>query len=148
MHWSVHIAQRQMPTQIHIGLWVNFSLSASVFVSVLYRVVWTHYKCSRQQVQFFLEDISTFVGPLIPCFGLLVTSPLGFKARVGSLIRTWWRHTCYMFPKIHLWCDTCWCSMASYINNHATTASQCETSQTLYRRLGINKFDLSSFQNY
>ena len=22
-------------------------------------------------------------------------SPLGFKARVGSLIRPWWRHTCY-----------------------------------------------------
>ena len=28
-----------------------------------------------------------------PCFGLLVTSPLGFKARVGSLIRTWRRGT-------------------------------------------------------
>ena len=35
-------------------------------------------------------------------------SPLGFKARVGSLIYTWWRHTWYMFPEIHLWCDTCW----------------------------------------
>ena len=27
----------------------------------------------------------SFVGPLIPCFGLLVTSALGFKARVDSL---------------------------------------------------------------
>ena len=43
-----------------------------------------------------------------PCFGLLVTSPLGFKARVGSLIHTWWGHMCYMFPEIHLWCYTCW----------------------------------------
>ena len=25
-----------------------------------------------------------------------------------SLICTWWRHMCYTFPKIHLWCDTCW----------------------------------------
>ena len=30
-----------------------------------------------------------------PCFGLLVTSPLGFKARVGNLIYAWQRHTCY-----------------------------------------------------
>ena len=35
-------------------------------------------------------------------------STLGFKARVGSLIHTWWRCMCYMFPEIHLWCDTCW----------------------------------------
>ena len=28
------------------------------------------------------------------CFGLLVTSPLGFKPRVGSLIRTWWGRMC------------------------------------------------------
>ena len=34
-------------------------------------------------------------------------SPLGFKARVGSLIQAWWRCTCYTFPEIHLWCDTC-----------------------------------------
>ena len=34
-------------------------------------------------------------------------SPLGFKVTVGSLIHTWWRHTCYTFSKIHRWCDTC-----------------------------------------
>ena len=37
---------------------------------------------------FFLNFWRThvrFVGPLIPCFGLLVTSALGFKARVDSL---------------------------------------------------------------
>ena len=35
-------------------------------------------------------------------FGLL-----GFKARVGSLIRIWQRCMCNMFPEIHLWCNTC-----------------------------------------
>ena len=40
--------------------------------------------------------------------GLLVMSLLGFRARGGSLIHAWHRHTCYTFPKIHLWCDTCW----------------------------------------
>ena len=42
------------------------------------------------------------------CFGLLVMSPLGFNTRLGSLICTWWRHTCYMFPEIYLWHNTCW----------------------------------------
>ena len=46
-----------------------------------------------------------FVGPLIPLFSIM--SSLGFKTRVGSFICTWWRHTCYMFLEIHLWCDTC-----------------------------------------
>ena len=40
-------------------------------------------------VKKILEDISPFCGVTdTPCFGILVTSPLGFKARVGSLIRT------------------------------------------------------------
>ena len=34
-----------------------------------------------------------FWGPWYPCFGLLVTCPLGFKAEVGSVIRTWRRRT-------------------------------------------------------
>ena len=47
-------------------------------------------------------------GHWYPCFELLVTSPLCFKARVSSLICIWLRHTCYMLPVIHLWFDTCW----------------------------------------
>ena len=41
------------------------------------------------EILFYLDktQLVLFVEPLIPCFGLLVTSPLGFKARVGSLIR-------------------------------------------------------------
>ena len=37
-----------------------------------------------------------------PYSGLLVMSPLGFKARVGSLIHTWQRYMCYMFPLVPL----------------------------------------------
>ena len=39
------------------------------------------------------------MGPLIPLFGLLVTSPLGFKVRVGSLIHAWKRCACYTIPE-------------------------------------------------
>ena len=35
-------------------------------------------------------------------------SSLGFKIRLGNLTRNWQRHTCNMFPKIHLWGYTCW----------------------------------------
>ena len=34
----------------------------------------------------FLEDMSPFCGATDTCFGLLVMSPLGFKARVGSAL--------------------------------------------------------------
>ena len=44
--------------------------------------------------------------PLYPCFGFLVMSPVGFKARVGSALFTLSGGICYMFPKIHLWCYT------------------------------------------
>ena len=35
--------------------------------------------------------------PNLDFFGLLVTSPLGFKATVGSLICAWQRCMCYTF---------------------------------------------------
>ena len=52
--------------------------------------------------------MSSFLwGHWYPCFGLLVTSPLGFKARVDP------SHACFVtcvqwIPEIHLWCNTCW----------------------------------------
>ena len=58
--------------------------------------------------KFFGGHESFLWGHWYPYFGLLVTFSLGFKARVGSLIRAWQRHTCYTFPEIHLWCNTCW----------------------------------------
>ena len=37
-----------------------------------------------------MEDISPFCGAIdTPVLNYLVTSPLGFKARVGSLIHAW-----------------------------------------------------------
>ena len=85
-----------------------------------------------------------------PCFGLLVTSPLGFKARVGSLIQAVRRHTYNMFPEIHLWCDTCQplggqhgsqAISSTYLRGIggnqnqelSCRRSQCEIRQTLYR---------------
>ena len=35
------------------------------------------------------------------CFGLLVTSTLGFKAWLASIL------CCLYNPQIHLWCNTC-----------------------------------------
>ena len=55
----------------------------------------------------FGEDVSPFCGTTKTFFGFLVTLPLGFKARVCSLIHALWRHMCYTFPEIHLWCNTC-----------------------------------------
>ena len=57
-------------------------------------------------LKFFVGHMSIFWDQWYPCFGLLVTSPLDFKARVGSLIRTWQRHAWYMFPEICFWCNT------------------------------------------
>ena len=46
-------------------------------------------------------------GHWYPCFGLMVTSSLDFKARVGRIICTWWSCMWCIFPEIHLWCHTC-----------------------------------------
>ena len=42
-------------------------------------------------------------GHWYPCFGFLVTSPLGFKARVGSALFALQRQMYCTFPEIHLW---------------------------------------------
>ena len=75
---------------------LNFSIIKSVVCLFFFfkkKICWTHVH---------------FWGHWYPCFELLVMSPLGFKARVGSLIQAWWRRTSYTFPEIYLWCDTCW----------------------------------------
>ena len=54
-----------------------------------------HFSQKNQQ----FEGLKSFLWDhWYPCFGLMVTSPLGFKARVGSLIGAWRRRTCYTFP--------------------------------------------------
>ena len=54
----------------------------------------------------FLKDTSPFLsGHCYPCFGLLVTSALGFKARVDPLFACFL--TCMQWmPQIHLWSNT------------------------------------------
>ena len=42
-----------------------------------------------------LEDLSPFLWPLIGLLALLVTCPMGFKARVGNLVCACQRRTCY-----------------------------------------------------
>ena len=61
----------------------------------------------RIGVCFFLKKSSTqvlFLGPLIPYFGLLVMSVLGFKDRI-CLLRCLLSET---DSQIHFWWDTCW----------------------------------------
>ena len=90
----------------------------------------------------------------VPCFGLLVMSSLGFKAKLDCFICTWWRCMCYMslrftscvisvellvasmvaelFSSMYCSCKQALVGLESSIN-HADVASQCETRQTLYR---------------
>ena len=46
----------------------------------------TLYLCIKFFFLKFLVDTCPFWGHWYPCFGFLVTSPLGFKARVGSAL--------------------------------------------------------------
>ena len=57
---------------------------------------------------FFLSTYShvLFWGHWYPCFGFLVTSALGVKARVGCLF-TPSRQMQRIYPEIHLWCTCC-----------------------------------------
>ena len=49
---------------------------------------------------------SFLLGHWYPCSGLLVMSPLGFKARLESLASML---ACVQWiPQIHFWCNTCW----------------------------------------
>ena len=58
-------------------------------------------------IKFFGGHESFWWGHWYPYFGLLETSPLGFKARMDPSL------ACFVacmqwFPEIHLWCDTRW----------------------------------------
>ena len=64
-----------------------------------------HFMVSSTRVIFFFGHMSFFGGHWYPCFGFLVTSPLGFKARVGSALFA--EVNVMYIPEIHLWCYTC-----------------------------------------
>ena len=55
----------------------------------------------------FWRTIVLLWGHWHPCFGFLVTSSLGFKARVGSALFALSGGVHYMLPDIHFWCYTC-----------------------------------------
>ena len=79
---------------ISLSSWVsNLSNTKSQYCKLFFKIFW------RTGVR--------YMGQWYPFFGLLVMSPLGFKATVGSLICTWQWCTCYTLSEIHLWCDTC-----------------------------------------
>ena len=103
---------------------------------------------SRDFLKINLEDVSPFLGSVIPLFGLIAM----FIARVNSHIHNWQRWMFYTFPEFHLQSDTSWplCSQGGsqailymYLWSctggfeiaiyHAAAASKCETRQTLYR---------------
>ena len=80
-------------------------------------------------------------GQRYPCFGLLVTSTLGYKAKMGNLICSWWRYTRYPFPEIHLCCNTCW----PFGGQHGSRAFLFHVSVS--RRSVRQTFSFSKFQS-
>ena len=51
--------------------------------------------------------MSPFMGPLIPLFWTSGDISSGFQSQSGQPYSSLQRLTCYTFPEIHLWCDTC-----------------------------------------
>ena len=56
-------------------------------------------------LKFFGEHKSFLWGHWYPCFGLLMTFPLGFQP-YSHLAEAYLLHISW--DEIHLWCDTCW----------------------------------------
>ena len=83
---------------VKIG-WLLFDLVVCGLLEFLFK-----FKYFSNQIKSVV--ICFLCGHCYACFGFLVTFPLGFKARVGSLICTWQSHTCYIFPDIHPWFNT------------------------------------------
>ena len=74
-------------------------------------------------------------GRLMPLFRTSGDVSSGFQSQSGfCLIRTLWRHW-YMFPEIHLWCDT----SASVYSQHS---SQSPSPHACFSRGGMPGFEL------
>ena len=65
---------------------INDRISQRVYID--FGHIWVYLDASNTFFFFikFLADTCPFWGHWYPCFGFLVTSPLGFKARVGSAL--------------------------------------------------------------
>ena len=78
--------------------------------------VWDHAARHSTRLGFFINIFgghkSFLWGHWYPCIGFLVMSPLGFKARVGSLICTSWRHHSVRPGR----CSTDWAMLARLWN--------------------------------
>ena len=82
----------------------NRSHNRPEWTSLLYWYIWT---MANLFFKIFGGHKSFLWGHWYPCFGLLMTSSLGFKARVDPSLEYF--VTCMPWiPEIHLWCDTCW----------------------------------------
>ena len=84
------------------------------FGQVKFCAYWSGRSQNLPPIFFFLNGLVTYYfcfwrtivllwGHWHPCFGFLVMSPQGFKARVGSALFTLSRGVHYTFPEIHLW---------------------------------------------
>ena len=96
-------------------------------------------------------DMCPFLRPLIPLCRTSGDVSSVFQSQSGfCLIRAWWKHKCYTFPEIYLWCDTYQplggqhdsrAIFSTYLWGIGGTRnwelschrSQCEIRQTLYR---------------
>ena len=89
--------------KITLSSTLNTQTNSQQFLSKISEFVWEMWSLEYKRRFFFLKKIgghkSFLWGHWYSCFGLLVTSHLAFKARVGSLIPTWQRHTCNTFLK-------------------------------------------------
>ena len=98
-------------------------------------------KISPTYFLYFCRTIVLLWGHWHPCLGFLVTSPLGFKARVCSALFAQSGGIRYMFPEIHFWCYTCQpldsqqCSRSlPHMHQQRWDLAQIRTSDRSYRR--------------
>ena len=90
---------------------------------------------------FFWKTPVFFVGAIIPRFGLLLTSALGFEARVDpSLV---YLVTCVQWiSQIHLWCETCWPLGGDYVTKIRMTSDSLKIKRKF--SLGIKTFAVTT----
>ena len=87
---------------------IHFSPRTSIYVQIFFAYLQAKSTCLFFFFFKFLEDMSPFCGATDTlCLGLLMTSPLGFKARMDPSL------ACFVpclpwIPEIHLWCNNCW----------------------------------------
>ena len=91
---------------------IVFLRNMNLFLNPILKIIYT-YTHNAKLISNFNKTLNCFSkifggksvlwGHWYQCFVLLVTSPLGFKSKVGSFICTWQRHVYKMFPEIHLW---------------------------------------------